>query len=405
MIILLKLGLVVLFILILIRLKIDLGLVLFSGAVLGGFLLGMNFRQIVKNIYSTLIDLNTLNLIGIILLVLYLGNFLQHTGNFKNMVNALDHLIPEPRLTLILPAAIIGLLPMLGGALISAPMIDESSQKMNLTSETKTFFNYWFRHIWEYFWPLYPGLILAAAIIKIPVSRIMIVQFPFTILAVVIGLILLFTKVPRIKKKSTSQRYVKSFVILVISLWPIILALILIFLLRFPMILSLAIVSLLTVLFSKSNIKEKKDVFLKSLSFKIIFLLASVMMFKRILVDSGVFTSILKVFGTEGLSAIILLFCAPFLIGFLTGVNHAYVGVSFPILLPIFGMENPDLIYIMFAYVSGFAGILLSPTHLCLNLTIQYFKADQRKVYKILFWPVLTIFLTAFLVLLFTRIV
>ncbi len=88
----------------------------------------------------------------------------------------------------------------------------------------------------------------------------------------------------------------------------------------------------------------------------------------------------------------------------LTGVNHAYVGISFPILLPIFGSENPDMVLVLFAYVSGFVGILLSPAHLCLVLTLDFFKADLRDVYKILLWPTVVIFIAAFLVLLFLRI-
>jgi hypothetical protein len=59
----------------------------------------------------------------------------------------------------------------------------------------------------------------------------------------------------------------------------------------------------------------------------------------------------------------------------------------------------------MFAYVSGFVGILLSPAHLCLGLTLDYFKADLRDVYKILLWPIVVIFVAAFLVLLILRIV
>jgi hypothetical protein len=95
----------------------------------------------------------------------------------------------------------------------------------------------------------------------------------------------------------------------------------------------------------------------------------------------------------------------PFLLGLLTGVNHAFVGISFPILLPIFGLAHPDLVLVMFAYVSGFVGILLSPAHLCLILTVDYFQADLRDVYKILIWPCLIVFISSFLVLLFLRII
>jgi hypothetical protein len=405
MIIFLKLAIVIIFVLILIRLKIDLGFVLFSGSLLAGLIVGMSIKELIKVIYNTSFNKDTFNLIGIILLVLLLGKLLQFIGNFQNMVNSLNHIIPEPRIAMVLPASIIGLLPMLGGALLSAPMIEEGSREMNVSPEEKTFLNYWFRHIWEYCWPLYPGLIVAITIVKIPIEKLIIIQFPFTILAIILGLIILFLRIPKIRSKTLETRgYLKNLILLFKSLWPIILVLILIFLIEIPMILALGIVVLFIFILAKINIKEKFEILIKSISLKIIFLLYSVMLFKRVILESNIFSSILNVIGSKGVASIALLFLTPFLIAFLTGVNQAYVAVSFPILLPIFGVDRPDLIYVMFAYVSGFLGILLSPAHLCLILTLQYFNAELKKVYRILYFPVGIIGLTVFLVLLFSRI-
>jgi len=129
----------------------------------------------------------------------------------------------------------------------------------------------------------------------------------------------------------------------------------------------------------------------------------SVMVFKRILEVSGALNFVDNVFQSRGVSTYLLLFAIPFLIALLTGVNHAYVGISFPVLLPILGAGNPDMVLVMFAYVSGFVGILLSPAHLCLVLTLDYFKAELRDVYKILIWPTSIIFMAAFLALLAFR--
>ncbi|MCK7476244.1 MAG: DUF401 family protein [Candidatus Moduliflexus flocculans] len=68
------------------------------------------------------------------------------------------------------------------------------------------------------------------------------------------------------------------------------------------------------------------------------------------------------------------------------------------------GDGAPDMVLLTFAFVSGFAGILLSPAHLCLALTAEYFKADMRKVYRILVWPVAAVFAVALLELLIFRI-
>ena len=321
------------------------------------------------------------------------------------MVDSLKNLIPEPRLILALPSVFIGLLPMLGGALMSAPIVEEAGQRWKLTPAWKTFLNYWFRHIWEYCWPLYVNVILAAAILQVPIKKISSVQFPFTILAVFLGLVLLFKHVPALSRERNDQSFLRNVLTLVFSIWPIFLAILFIFAFKLSMLVSLVLVFLLTQIFFRIGIKERLNIIWKSISLKTVFLVASVMVFKRILEVSGALGSLTRIFPPEGASAYLLLFTVPFFLGLLTGVNHAYVGISFPLLLPILGTGNPDMILVLFAYVSGFTGILLSPAHLCLFLTLDYFKADLRDVYKILILPVALIFIAAFLVLLFFRIV
>lgn len=399
-----KIILIVLVLLFLIKKKWDLGLVLFIGTLLTGVAFRLDFPVLARNILEALISTETLSLFGIIILVLYLGNLLQLKGNFKKMVDSFKNLIPEPRLILALPSSFIGLLPMIGGALMSAPIVEEAGQRWKLTPAWKTFLNYWFRHIWEYSWPLYVNMILASAILQIPIKRIATVQFPFTVLAAILGLIILFKHVHRLPDEKTGGKFLKSLLNLILSIWPIFLVIVLIFVFKFSMLLALAATAFLTQIFFRMDFRERSRILWQSISLKTLFLIASVMVFKRILEVSGALESVTGVFQSEGISAYLLLFAVPFFLGLLTGVNHAYVGISFPILLPIFGSENPDMVLVMFAYVSGFVGILLSPAHLCLVLTLDYFKAELRDVYKILLWPSVVIFIAAFLVLLFLRI-
>ncbi|HOY64782.1 MAG TPA: DUF401 family protein [bacterium] len=63
-----------------------------------------------------------------------------------------------------------------------------------------------------------------------------------------------------------------------------------------------------------------------------------------------------------------------------------FVGASFPIvisLLPAGVMDSTErLAYFTLAYVMGYAGMMLSPVHLCLIVTKDFFKADFLKIYK-----------------------
>ena len=405
MILLAKVAAVVLLLLVLIRKKWDLGLVLILDTALTGLLFGMKPLEFLRQAGRAVVDPETLELLGILVFVLYLGNFLQAGGHFRQMVDALKSLVKDARLILAIPSAFIGLLPMMAGAMMGAPIVEEAARRWGLSPAWKTFLNYWFRHIWEYSWPLYMNLILASTIFEVPIARICLVQAPFTVLAASAGLVILFRHVPYAANPKPNGRRTTDSIRVFWSIWPIFLTVILMFVFGLPMLPALAAASVLSQVFSRLPWAERLTVFRKSVTPRIIFLTVAVMVFKRILETSGALEAIGKVVEPQGASGYLLLFAAPFTIGLLTGVNQAFVAIAFPLLVPIIGRGAPDMVLLLFAYVSWFVGILLSPAHLCLALTADYFKADLRDVYKILVWPTAAVFAAAIAALLIFRII
>ena len=80
----------------------------------------------------------------------------------------------NPKLALHFIPIVIGLVPMPAGALVSATASKDIAKRTNLSPEESTFINYWFRHLWEYWWPLYPGVLMAIAITGLPMPTFMI---------------------------------------------------------------------------------------------------------------------------------------------------------------------------------------------------------------------------------------
>jgi uncharacterized protein len=390
--VLLKAAAIIVLLLVLLRLKIDLGLALLADAVLTAALFRMPAADFLRTSGRTLVDGETLTLLGILVLVLYLGYFLQADNSFRRMVDALKAIVRDPRLILAVPSAFIGLLPMTAGAMMGAPIVEEAAAPYGLSPAWMTFLNYWFRHIWEYCWPLYTNLILVALILKVPIGRVCLYQFPFTLLAIAAGLAALFRKVPRgprlAKRRATPADYGR----VIGSIWPIALTIGLVFGLRLAMLPALAAACLASQVLSRMPLRTRLDVIRRSVTPRIVLLTGAVMVFKRILETSGALDSMIKAVPPGGIGTYALLFAAPFIVGFLTGVNQAYVAIAFPLLAPIIGRGRPDMILLMFAYVSGFVGILLSPAHLCLAFTAEYFKADLKDVYRILWRPVAVVF-------------
>ena len=156
---LLKVALVFIVIIFMARKKIALGITLLTGALLLGILFGLDLLSISRAAYKASIEKQTLLLLGVVLLIAIMGNILKLIENFDALVNSLESLIQDNRVVMAIVPAIIGLLPMPG----------EVGKRLGLSKEKKTFFNYWFRHIWEYVFPLYPGIILVSSLLNVPI--------------------------------------------------------------------------------------------------------------------------------------------------------------------------------------------------------------------------------------------
>jgi hypothetical protein len=81
----------------------------------------------------------------------------------------------------------------------------------------------------------------------------------------------------------------------------------------------------------------------------------------------------------------------PFLVGLMTGLTVAPPAISFPILIPLFKDSPHFLSTMMLAYASGICGNMISPLHLCLVLTKNYFHADWGGIYRWLWLPVASV--------------
>ncbi|HCS49879.1 MAG TPA: hypothetical protein DIW61_17200, partial [Candidatus Aminicenantes bacterium] len=373
MVTLIKIGLIIAFLLILIRRKVDLGLALALNSLLVGALFGLGPRRFGRAALEGLTSQTTLELVGIVLLVLYLGQYLQAANHSRRLVDSLRRLVRDPRLILAIPSAVLGLLPMMAGAMMGAPIVEEAARRWGLSPAWKTFYNYWFRHIWEYCWPLYLNIILASTIFRIPIATLCLYQLPFTVLAAATGLVVLFRNVPAGRPEPGGRGSWRDVWGVVLGLWPILLTIILVFAAGLKMLVALAISALLTQIFSRSKLAVRWAVVRMGFSPRIALLTAALMVFKRILETSGALDAVARVVDPAGVSGYILLFAAPFLVALLTGVNQAFVAITFPLLVPIVGAGSPDPFLALFAYVSGFTGILISPAHLCLALTADYF--------------------------------
>jgi hypothetical protein len=122
------------------------------------------------------------------------------------------------------------------------------------------------------------------------------------------------------------------------------------------------------------------------------YMVIAILVFKGILGDSeavrGISNEMMKLHIPLFLVAVLL----PFMVGLFTGITIAFVGSTFPILITLVqaqGQAEFMPAYIMVGLSCGFAGVLLSPLHLCLLLSNAYFETKLSPVYRSLWLPTL----------------
>ena len=399
-----KLLAVIAVIIFLIKKKWKLEYVILLASLLAGVFFNLSPIQVGNNFVLALIDPATLKLIGIIVLVYILSGVLRKVESLRDLVDSLQGLVKDYRLTLAFIPALLGLIPMPAGAMFSAPMVKEVGGRVGLTPEEETFVNYWFRHIWEFVWPLFPGIILFAGLLKVEIQEVILVQFPLTITAVIVGFVWEYKYLKKdttlINKKDILFNLKKLF----FGIWPILLIIILVLGTKTDLLFSLVIV-ILSLIFSnikKISLKMLKDIIRNDIDLSVVILIAGIMIFKRILQVSGGIEIIPEAFAKLGIHPFIVLFIIPFFIGMMTGLGTAALGIGLPVLLPIIVQGEANLYYAMLAFTGSFAGVMISPMHLCLVVTRNYFKADMGKIYKMLILP-LTIIILSALVLVMVR--
>lgn len=370
----LKITLTFLIMLLLIKRKWNIGTVLISASIILFILYMMPLANIIKSIKSAFIEPLTLQLLISLSFIRMIEMILREKLVLKKMMSFIKRTLRNKRAVAISMPLLIGIMPSLGGAYFSAPMVAEATEGLAVSRELNAYINYWYRHPWELFSPLYPGIILASLISGIPMRTFILMNLSTVITMLIIGM---FFGIPEIKGKFERSEPIKSDEIL--SFIPIIGLILLVLGFNVPTHYALIIVVVILMSFYKTNLAYIKRILLYGFTREIIILILGIMILKETLEVSGAVSNLSLYFSLNHIPAVFILFILPFISGFLTGFTSGFVSSSFPLLISIHGV---DAYALSFAFICGYAGVLLSPLHVCLVVTKDYFKADMYGIYK-----------------------
>ena len=335
----------------------------------------------------------TVELAVLLTIIFILAKSMQKTGAIQKLIESLRSIFTKGG-TLGLIPAIYGLMPVPGGALFSAPLIDEEGNNFNLNKNQKNFLNVWFRHIWFPIFPISSAMILICSIeySNIDIYQLIIADSPAFIAFILIGLIFLkfFIKKAPIQAKKIDRDY-SGLKFLLPPIIPIILYVIL-FAVGFPnlkyyqkTIFIIGVFLSLIILYFLTKIEWKKylNIIKESLSFKLAFIILAIMLLRSIIEMSDANRILTNMIGGLPIPSLFVIIIIPLILGILTGYNLGAIALSYLLVEPFFPATGINIIgQTSIIFMSSLAGYLISPIHLCNVVSSDYLKTDTVRMYK-----------------------
>jgi len=375
--------------------RVNLGITLNAAALLLALLV-LDLPEIGNVIYETTISPLTISLVVATFGIMLLSLLYKETKVIDVLSESLSKMVNNSKLIVSMLPAVIGLLPVGGGALMSAPLVEAETEKLGLKEDKKTYVNLWFRHTIFPVYPISQFLILTAMLTGLTVTSLILRQIPVVISMVAVGYLVGLWKSTKTKEeenvKANRGSELKRFGI---TFSPILATIIAVVIFSIDVSIAAFIGVAVLLIIAKPNFTT----FIKPFKNRTIWGITLAAYGAFLLRNMAEAIGISQIFGsfvTNGnIDVLLLLTVIPAFLGAITGSPSGGIAISVSILTGIvsFTPKSASLLYI-----SSYLGYVVAPTHLCLVLTAEYFKCSLGKLYKYLIPSLIVSFATGILV-------
>ena len=306
----------IILIVVLLRFKCPIGPAILAGGALLWLFEDPTLRALTEAGHDMLTMNRTYDLLFALYFVMCLEIQLRRSGTLKGMVDALNRFFSSTKVVISSMPAFLGLLPSVGGARFSAPIVETACEGMDIKPESKAAINFWFL--------------------------------------------------------SSEQRRT-DLINVVLAIAPVLLSVVLMmaFNLSAALAMGAVVVLLIPVLLMMKRGVSVKDVFVGAADWRLLLNVGCILFFIQLLEATGILHQIITCFEGSALPVPVIIALTSFVIGILTGMSQGHVAIVMPI---VAGLMPGSLDLAGVAMVFGVAGQMITPTHVCLTITIDYFK-------------------------------
>ncbi|MFB3893313.1 MAG: DUF401 family protein [Phycisphaerae bacterium] len=404
--------------LVLARLRVPLAAAIIVGAAALGMFFGRWPKDILLIAGAGVIKPMSIGLLLTITLLLAISEAMRITGQLERIVTLASAFLRRPAVTLAALPALIGLLPMPGGALFSAPMVKSAAGDGRIGGDLLSAVNYWWRHIWEHWWPLYPGVIMAMTLTGSDLPTFAAFQMPLSLGMVATGLLILrrihaglrITAPPPPAGTKRQLLRATSGIWIILICWGLAAGAGRIIFGPMPLPplpgegplsyteqafrTAREMVPLILGLLGsfawichggRLTAGAVRRMILSKSMLPLLGLVIAVMVFQNMLEAVGAAGQIGKGLNDLNMPVIVVVIVLPFVAGMVTGVAFGFVGVSFPIVIPLVAAmagSPAGRPYWVLAYACGHLGMMISPIHLCYVVSNRFFGTTFGPVTK-----------------------
>jgi uncharacterized protein len=392
-------GVIIAFVVIilLIRRKVNFGVSLFLGSIIVGVFslqvitpIDIPKAMIEASFYSfekQQIMTETLELALLMTLIFVLAKSMQETQAITRLIDSLRTFFSKGGILAAIPA-VYGLMPVPGGALFSAPLIDKEGDKYTLKNNQKNFLNIWFRHIWFPIYPISSAMILICSIkfSGVPIQNLIVANLPAFLGVIIIGFIYLkrFTS-PSPLQRDISHRDFKGLKFILPPVIPLLFYPLKLFGFSETRCFLLGVFASLLLLYFLLDIDKKTygRILKKSMTWNLAFAIFGIMILREMMRVSQMHVLITETMQNLAFPALLIVILIPLLLGTLTGYNLGAIALSYPLVDPFFPFTGVHLLGLTsIIFMSSLIGYLVSPIHLCNVLSSEYLKTDTTRMYK-----------------------
>jgi uncharacterized protein len=297
-----------------------------------------------------------------------IGGLLERFGEMDRLVSNLRIGI---RPFLVLAPALVGMLPMPGGTLLSAPMIERGAG--HAPADLKAAVNVWFRHTLLPVYPLGAALIASAKVAGFQVYDVIPAMTPVFLLSLLLGYVFLLRRIDgqlvRLGPFSLAGLLVPLSVILIAPLIDLVL--------KYTVALPYTEIGtaagvlsslVLAIAICRPSGRELRSVILKAKPWKFAAIILAMFAFLEVFQASGLPDRI----AAMTLPPLVLCVVIGFALGLITGRIQAPMAIVVPIYISTYGSFSTAAFAVTFYAV--FLGFILTPIHPCVSVSLEYFK-------------------------------